>query len=398
LLCGLYSLSELAKPYRARRSDAPILVWPFVTRDQSMSANRISSRDCPIPNKDLIVSDHPFMGMSLDDLEPEIDRVLRDSDENNTSLDLTRGLKRRRWATKGIRLYLSEREGQGYMDLFKLSEHLVVTINDATYLRDTWVTVLGSGFFKIRILLSGELRAKSGATLLRGPGAMIHVSPGNSPTGLFICAGQTVQLLVLHCRPELLTDVLGLDASAIPAPLDRVLEPGPSTSASVGCGPESYHVARQILDSRDAMPGVLRMPYLEYSAMTILCEMLTALTNKQRLMRSSANLSTRDLNRIYEARDYLANHFATPPKIPALARLVGINQTKLKAGFREVTGQTIYDFILDRRMSRASELLLDGEHNVARVAYLVGYGYPGNFTYAFKKHFGRLPRSWREQR
>ena len=42
-------------------------------------------------------------------------------------------------------------------------------------------------------------------------------------------------------------------------------------------------------------------------------------------------------------------------------------------------------------------MLVSGEHGVAQVAYAVGYDYPANFTAAFKRHFGELPRSWKRR-
>jgi AraC-like DNA-binding protein len=43
-------------------------------------------------------------------------------------------------------------------------------------------------------------------------------------------------------------------------------------------------------------------------------------------------------------------------------------------------------------------MLVTGEHGVAQVAYAVGYDYPGNFTAAFKRHFGELPGTWKRRR
>lgn len=57
-------------------------------------------------------------------------------------------------------------------------------------------------------------------------------------------------------------------------------------------------------------------------------------------------------------------------------------------------GKTIYDYVLQCRMEHACELLLTGDYSVAEVAYRVGYDYPANFTAAFRRVYGRLPREW----
>jgi len=74
--------------------------------------------------------------------------------------------------------------------------------------------------------------------------------------------------------------------------------------------------------------------------------------------RTPTGIRPRDVNGLYEARDYLTQHYRNPPKIPELARMVGLNQTKLKAGFREVTKLTIYGYITKCRMERAAEVVI----------------------------------------
>jgi AraC-like DNA-binding protein len=127
--------------------------------------------------------------------------------------------------------------------------------------------------------------------------------------------------------------------------------------------------------------------------MQILLQILREFDTCHASRRDLSSLRTRDLNRIYLARDYLKNNFASAPSIGELARRVGMNQTKLKAAFREVTGMTIYEYILRCRMERAAILLQTQEYSVAEVAYQVGYTYPANFTHAFKKFHGALPRA-----
>ncbi len=116
--------------------------------------------------------------------------------------------------------------------------------------------------------------------------------------------------------------------------------------------------------------------------------MLGILNNRTVAQQSSPAARPRDVGRIYEARDYLARHYVNPPNIPQLARMIGLNRTKLKEGFRETLGFTIYEYILQRRMERAAEMLVSGEHGVAQVAYAVGYDYP-------RQLHGRIQASFR---
>jgi AraC family transcriptional activator of pyochelin receptor len=343
---------------------------------------------------DVLIAREPIVGMLQHDAERVVGEMLNAESGGNAPLDLVGPGRRRRWATRGVRHFLREQEGAGYWDFFKLSDSLMLSVTDAVYHKDAWVRVEGTAFFKLRIVLSGTLRGQSGGLVAKAPQALLYVSAGSSREGYYISAGEPIRMVVLHCRPELITHVLGLEADEIAPPLDALFLPvRPGSRHRLALGPEVMHAAQRIVDSRHQLSRPLRGPYLEALSMEILLQVLGDLANLEMSRLSSPALSTRDLNCIFEARDYLAQHFTKPLTIPELARLVGVNQTKLKAVFREAVGLTIYHYILKCRMERAAELLLTGDYAVAEVAFDVGYDYPANFTHAFKRFHGRLPHA-----
>jgi AraC-like DNA-binding protein len=56
---------------------------------------------------------------------------------------------------------------------------------------------------------------------------------------------------------------------------------------------------------------------------------------------------------------------------------------------------TVAQYCQTQRMNEAARLLEDDSLTIYRVAELVGYEFPGNFTAAFKRHFGVSPKSFR---
>ncbi|HVO47919.1 MAG TPA: AraC family transcriptional regulator [Steroidobacteraceae bacterium] len=343
---------------------------------------------------DVLIAPEPIVGMLQVDAERVLSELLGSGSESSSRIEVPTNSQRR--GARVVRHYLRESEGEGYWDFFKPRQGLMVSVTDASYHRDTWVRVEGDGLFKLRILLSGRLRSGSGEILAQAPETLLYVSPGASSEGYYAALDEPLRMIVLHCRPELLTRVLGLGPAEIPAPLDSLYVPGRPTSCQrLALRPGAIHAAQRILDSPHRLSPTLRHRYLETLSTEILLEVLGELQNRSLLRDKSPQLSPRDLSRVYEARDYLAQHYAHPPNIPELARLVGVNQTKLKSLFRDVLGVTIYGFIVRCRMERAAELLATGEHGIAQVAYAVGYDYPANFTAAFKRHSGQLPGSWK---
>ena len=107
-------------------------------------------------------------------------------------------------------------------------------------------------------------------------------------------------------------------------------------------------------------------------------------------------LMHRDRELLHEARSILTERYTDPPTISELARAVAMNRTKLKAGFKELFGTTIFGFVRTQRMREAFELLLDGTCNVTEAANRVGYNSPGAFAAAFKAEYGFLPHRTRQ--
>lgn len=102
-----------------------------------------------------------------------------------------------------------------------------------------------------------------------------------------------------------------------------------------------------------------------------------------------------DLELLEQAHDIILERITSPPTIADLAQLVGLNQTKLKAGFKKFYGTTIFGFIRLTRMQHALRLLSSGQYNVGEAAAELGYRSTGAFTRAFQAEFGCNPGSIR---
>jgi AraC family transcriptional activator of pyochelin receptor len=106
-------------------------------------------------------------------------------------------------------------------------------------------------------------------------------------------------------------------------------------------------------------------------------------------------LNNEDLVRkIKHAKEHLLANEGHPPTIKELARLSGLNEYQLKAGFKEIYGNTVYGYLLDHKLDHARMLLDSRKFQVAQVAYQVGYANPSHFIAAFKKKFGVTPKKY----
>ena len=110
--------------------------------------------------------------------------------------------------------------------------------------------------------------------------------------------------------------------------------------------------------------------------------------------QSDSLLRTDDIDRLNCARDILEQRMEEPPSLLELARLVGLNDCKLKEGFRQVFGTTVFGYLRSHRLEKARQLLSTDTMSVTEVAYTVGFSNRGYFASAFRSKFGINPREY----
>ena len=91
------------------------------------------------------------------------------------------------------------------------------------------------------------------------------------------------------------------------------------------------------------------------------------------------------------AREYIMNNLETPPGLSELAKIVGINEYKLKRGFKEIFGNTVFGYLSDARLEIAKNDLLESKKTVSGISSELGYSSVQHFSSAFKKKFGLSP-------
>lgn len=139
--------------------------------------------------------------------------------------------------------------------------------------------------------------------------------------------------------------------------------------------------------------GSMSRLYVESKALELIALKMAQYENG-RPKRNPNRLKSEDVQCIRRAREILMQDIADPPSIPVLARMVGINDQKLKSGFRQVFGDTVYRTLKTARMEAARQQLDLAGENVLQVANRVGYANPGHFAAAFRKHFGVTPSTY----
>ena len=98
--------------------------------------------------------------------------------------------------------------------------------------------------------------------------------------------------------------------------------------------------------------------------------------------------------KIRQAKDIIISKMAEPPTLQELSDEIGLSLKKLKEGFKQIYGDTVYSFLFDYKMEVARKALESGDYNVTEVGLKVGYSTASHFIAAFKKKYGTTPKKY----
>ncbi len=108
-------------------------------------------------------------------------------------------------------------------------------------------------------------------------------------------------------------------------------------------------------------------------------------------------LNNEDIEKILEAKEILLKNLQESPTIESLSKKVGVNQTKLKIGFKNIFDTPIKTWLRNKKMENAQLLLLKGQKSIKDISETVGYQNQSHFAKQFKSRYGVLPKDYLKQ-
>ena len=155
--------------------------------------------------------------------------------------------------------------------------------------------------------------------------------------------------------------------------------------------PRLLALAEQILNPPDHCT-VLRDMYIESRSIEMIAEAVSTLGGED-APAITTGLATRDARKARAARDYIEANLDKVLSLPEIAREIGVSPTSLQRRFKAAYGTTVVDFLRARKLDKARDALERDGLSIGEAAFLAGYSNPANFTTAFRRAFGILPKA-----
>lgn len=167
-----------------------------------------------------------------------------------------------------------------------------------------------------------------------------------------------------------------------------------------------YQILRMeelIQNNRMTMP-LQRAICLEFTALLLHPENRAVFSSGEKTFLKYVQIGNRrikitrdDFRKIVMAHERIQKDASSFVTIYELSRELQISEQKLKAGFKEIYQQTLWDYANHVRMNAAVNLLLETELSVSQIAKNIGYQSQVAFINMFKKWCGLTPGQFRVQ-
>lgn len=108
-------------------------------------------------------------------------------------------------------------------------------------------------------------------------------------------------------------------------------------------------------------------------------------------------LGQEDIQMIRDVHDLIINNLENElPGLKELAHQMGTNEYKLKYGFKQLYGTTVFRFLIQERLRKAKTLIQHSNLSLKRIAHMTGFKSTTHFSRAFKEKYGLSPSALRK--
>jgi AraC-like DNA-binding protein len=106
-------------------------------------------------------------------------------------------------------------------------------------------------------------------------------------------------------------------------------------------------------------------------------------------------MKRKDAQLIADIRDFLDEHLYKEHSIADICSQFHINREKLQSGFRELVHSTVHSYIIQQRIGRAAQRLVESDDSIKAVALDSGYKKQRSFNKTFKSVYHLTPAAYR---
>ena len=229
---------------------------------------------------------------------------------------------------------------------------------------------------------------ESAIRFLKTNGSAIQIASSSLGTESFFPSNSEVHFAVISIKSQLLASLLQIEKPN--KLIETILASDSSFFYHENMTAETQRILKQLSDINEHNE-------LNYLLHRIKILELLSLLFGQLMQRGSDRQSAvnkGDIESLYTIKASIIADLSKPPLLNELAKSAGMSETKMKQLFKQVFGDTIYNFYQKLRMEEAAFMLRQARYSVSEAGYKLGFSNLSHFSRLFQKHYGEKPKKY----
>jgi AraC-like DNA-binding protein len=222
----------------------------------------------------------------------------------------------------------------------------------------------------------------------RMPGHEVEFGTSNFFTEVMIPAHEEINFVVMVTTRRTLLNLLQIGEGG--SDMIHTIRDNPSFFLHETMTREMERTLKQLsqINETTSLPALLYQTRAQELIYFLFARLLSRKTGV------ALSINQEDVKKIYQVRASILADLSAPPKLSELARHIGMSSTKMKQLFRQIFGDSIYNYFQVERMNEAAQLLRD--FSVSQVGYRIGFSNLSHFTRLFEKHHQMKPKRYKD--
>ncbi len=291
---------------------------------------------------------------------------------------------------KGM-LTLPENMGNGYIRSFNTGKLIKMMVHQYELKKDVTLKIAGAKTgkdiitFSFRNIFFEHGKAKnSGWNAKLMPSVLL--SSGDIDFEIFTPAKTKINTIIISVHIDLLKDLL--NPATGNTLLQNIITKNEPYLYEEIISPEIQVVAAKILEAN--VHEKLHDFYFKLKAEELIYLFFVELLKREQVQHYPLNVS--DVKMMYSIRDKIITDLSIPPNMSELTLFSSMSESKMSRLFKQIFGNSIYNYYQTLRMKKAAYLMKEKNLSVSEAGYSLGFTNLSHFTRLFEKHMGLKPK------
>ncbi|MFV8224320.1 helix-turn-helix domain-containing protein [Christiangramia aquimixticola] len=255
--------------------------------------------------------------------------------------------------------------------------------------------------FKFAYVLSGKLQHRfKGEDIIHciqeGQSTILgaHRDSGNM---IYFPENTRVEVILLDVNRKKFIDQIGFDLDEKDEVYQRIFADTEAVRTLYHHSQYSLKMAHLASELNTFKPtGLERVCFIGAKALELLSYMLMLYRDDEQQEEKQRIIRQKDLSRIRRVVNSIDQNLAELGTIKALAEKEGISEVKLQEGFQILFNTSVNEYIQQRRLETAMQLLNKTNKTISEIVYAIGFNSRSHFSKIFKSKYGVSPNHIRK--